>query len=109
MTELLTAAQMAMRRVPVVNDPNTIPPMTNPMGQHWRQPDRSRVLIDDAVAVMSKADADTLPNYSHTIPTGAYEGKMWKAEQGGKVWLCWYGYSDKPDHVSINTRELLTT
>lgn len=109
MPELLTAVEMTMRRVPVVNDPNAIPPMTHPYGKHWRQPDRSRVLIDDKTAVMSATDAESLPEYSTSIPTGAYEGKMWKSNVVGKWYLHWYGYSPKPEHVSINTRELLTT
>lgn len=38
----------------------------------------------------------------------AYEGKMWKANPRPDVWLLrWYGYSDKPGHVSNNQRRII--
>ncbi len=93
--------------------PNTIPPMTNPLGGHWDQPSTANILIDDTHAMMSSLDFDKLAEYNTTFPSGVYDGKMWKrinlADNGvDKVsWLCWFGPSDKPDQCSINSREIL--
>ena len=51
--------------------------MTDPMGRHWRQPPRERILIDDTHALMDLATFEQLSEYSCTIPTGVYPGKMW--------------------------------
>lgn len=96
-----------------------IPPITDPLGRNWQQPDRSEILIDDTHALMSRQTFQTLKEYSATFPTGVYEGKMWKRHdgaldhgflaRGGKpVWLLvWFGLSDNPDTVSNNFREIL--
>jgi len=89
-----------------------IPKMTHPLSAYWHQPDRSRVLIDDTHALMSRRTFEELLEYTGTIPTGAYEGKMWKS----KFWigersdwlLMWYGfYPPDPNEVSINSREII--
>jgi hypothetical protein len=96
-----------------------IPPITDPLGQNWVQPERSRIHIDERYARMDRATFDRLPEYSATRPTGVYPGKMWKRHdgafdhkflrEGGKpVWLlCWYGESDKPGYCSNHHREIL--
>ena len=95
-----------------------IPPMTDPLGQQWRQPDSSKILVDDSHALMDRAAFDTLAEYSATIPTGVYPGKMWKRHNGVhdprckpediKWMLGWYGLSDKDDDFcSVNFREIL--
>lgn len=56
---------------------NEIPPMTHPLSRHWRQPSTSAILIDDVNAVMDVDTLGALPEYSCSLPTGAYEGKMW--------------------------------
>lgn len=71
-----------------------IPPMTHPLSQHWRQPSVDLILVDEMHAVMSLATLKALPEYSWTIPTGVYEGKMWRchaAEGDCYEWLLrWY-------------------
>jgi hypothetical protein len=80
---------------------NTIPPITEPLGRHWHAPDRALILTDDKHAVMAGATFVCLPEYSGTIPTGVYPGKMWKRNDGlfderckpeDRKWLlCWFG------------------
>jgi hypothetical protein len=95
-----------------------IPPITDPMGKHWKQPERRRIEIDDRYALMTRADFDLLPEYSATFPTGVYPGKMWKRHDGAhdprcpvkdRRWLLvWYGESRiGPGYCSNNWRELL--
>ena len=56
-----------------------IPQMTDPLGRHWKQPNRDSILIDETHAVMGQRTFDELMTYSSTIPSGVYPGKMWKA------------------------------
>src|SRR6185369_6564631 len=96
-----------------------IPRITHPWGKSWEQPDRSEILLDDEYAVMSKATFDKLHEYSASNPSGVYEGKMWKRNdgafdidflaKGGKpTWyLVWYGRHPDPDKVSNNYRKIL--
>jgi hypothetical protein len=96
-----------------------IPVITHPLGRSWRQPSLDHILVDDTHAVMSRCTFEELHEYSGTMPTGVYEGKMWRRHNGiydraflaagGKPnWtLCWYGPSDKPDMCSINVRDIL--
>lgn len=85
--------------------------MTDPMGKYWNQPKTEDILIDDTHAVVTADTFDQLANYSHSIPTGVYPGKMWKcAGKDGDIifwWLRWYGISDKPNHCSFNERIIL--
>ncbi len=99
--------------------PDAIPPITDPMGKNWEQPDRSRILIDSTHALMSLGDFNRLCEYSATNPSGVYVGKMWKRHDGifdreflrcgGKPrWLlCWYGPDPMPGYCSNNYREIL--
>jgi|SRR6266850_4650297 len=96
-----------------------IPPITHELGQHWEQPARAEIEIDETHALMTRRTFDGLAEYSATRPSGVYEGKMWKRNdgafdyeflaRGGKpVWLlCWYGLSDKPGMVSNHSRRIL--
>lgn len=87
---------------------NTIPTMTDPLSLHWKQPDIEDVLIDDDFALMAKIDFKKLLEYSTTIPTGVYEGKMWKRRCTDGWMLGWYGFEDaEGKSVSTNFRELL--
>jgi hypothetical protein len=94
--------------------------ITHPDGRYWKQPDRSKIVVDDTHALMSRPTFDALLEYSGSQPTGAYEGKMWKRNngacdweflaQGGKPewWLCWYGPSTKgQEYVSTFHRKIL--
>lgn len=96
-----------------------IPPMTDPMGRNWDQPSPDLIEVDDVHALMTPATLKALLEYSSSIPSGVYEGKMWKRHDGvydavflrngGKPkWLlCWYGPSADPEKCSINSREVL--
>jgi hypothetical protein len=95
-------------------DDNVIPPMTNPLGKYWTQPGLDEVVITDKTATMTQDAFDLLHEYSSSMPTGAYEGKMWKARRfflpGGEFeWaLIWYGYSKiGPGYVSNNYRGIV--
>lgn len=104
----------------------TIPPIVHPMGKHWDQPDRSKIVIDAKTAVMDRATFDALHEYSTSYPSGVYEGKMWKAQKWvwvgtplaiernyavrkflGEWFLRWYGPSARPGYVSTNQREII--
>lgn len=114
--ELKTAYQIALEKIEA-REP--IPRMTHPYSRHWDQPDRKRILIDDTHALMTQEDFEKLADYSATIPTGVYEGKMWKRldgcydadflHSGGRPeWLLmWYGPSPDPEKCSINHRKIL--
>jgi len=73
---------------------NQIPLMTNPMGKHWDQPDPLKIEIDDTHAMMDLKAFHQLLEYSESVPTGVYPGKMWKRRARGNdsdEWmLCWY-------------------
>lgn len=96
-----------------------IPPITDPMGKYWKQPDRREILIDETHAVMSQRTFEQLATYSASFPTGVYEGKMWKRHngahdqeflaRGGKPewYLVWYGKHPDPEKVSNNLRKIL--
>lgn len=96
---------------------NTIPPITDPMGKRWRQPDPAEIEIDCTHALMSQKTFDALPEYSCTFPTGVYPGKMWKRFDGlfdkkckpeDRKWiLMWFGECEDPTMCSNNFREIL--
>lgn len=96
------------------------PPLDSPFGAgSWKQPRREDVLIDDDHALLTVEDFNALPEYSCSIPTGAFPGKMWRRHDGAHdmsararghtpVWmLCWYGYTSDPKQLSINRRRVL--
>ena len=85
-----------------------IPAMTHTLGKYWNQPAREAVLVDDTHAVMDTAAFDQLAEYSTTLPSGVYPGKMWRAESHGRWVLRWYGVVDgNPDVCSNNQVEIL--
>lgn len=90
---------------------NTIPPITEPIGRSWNQPDVREILVDDNYALMSKENIGKLLQYDSSMPTGVYEGKMWKRKAfcNGqyRMYLFWYGVSPDPNKCSINFRELI--
>lgn len=110
----MTALEIALKRAERLEP---IPAITHPLGRSWDQPSRRDIVIDDKYALMSSRAFLGLKEYSCSNPSGVYEGKMWKRHDGvydprcrpqDRRWLlCWYGYSDKPDHVSNNYREIL--
>lgn len=90
-----------------MNGEQIIPPVTDPSGQSWKQPHRRNIELDKTHTLMSEQTFKGLPKYSYTIPTGKYEGKMWRANKGGKWYLAWYGPDSDPGYLSIEWREIL--
>lgn len=86
-----------------------IPAMTDPLGRYWKQPDRSAILLDDVHAVMDEKAFGKLAEYSTSIPSGVYPGKMWKAQCIGGEWMLrWFGEVEgRPDLCSNNQRVIL--
>lgn len=96
---------------------NQIPPMTDPMGQYWKQPPVSDIELAGDKAYMNAVTFNWLAEYSCSYPSGVYEGKMWKRHDGlhdrncppeKRRWLlCWYGPSDDPKKCEIMAREIV--
>jgi len=109
MSALKTQFQAALDRSDAAHvTAHIIPPITNSLGRHWKQPSRFDIEIDAEHALMTKVVFDELAEYSSTLPTGVYEGKMWRRKLREDKWLlAWYGPCDKPGHCSINTRKIL--
>ena len=85
-----------------------LPAMTHPMSRHWQQPPTERVLVDDDHALMTTADFDQLLEYSSSIPTGTYPGKMWKRDEQGEWWLGWFSaHPTDPKLLRIHWRRIL--
>lgn len=85
-----------------------IPQITHTLGQSWIQPSPSSIVIDDTHALMSKSDFDLLRTYSHSIPSGVYEGKMWKGQTECGEWiLAWFDTHPDSSRCSIKTRHIL--
>lgn len=85
-------------------DDNIVPPMTHPLSRHWDQPFLTDIKIDSKKAVMPLHAFYRLSEYSTSVPSAVYGGKMWKArvykdydetsQAGKEQWeLRWYGYS----------------
>lgn len=86
---------------------NIIPEMTDAMGKYWHQPDRKNILIDDTHAAMSERDFESLADYSRSVPSGVYPGKMWKLiMQDGRKLLCWFS-GEREGRCNIFRREIL--
>lgn len=85
----------------------TIPPITDPMGRYWDQPPRDEMLVDDTHAVMNVKTYKMLAEYSLSMPSGVYDGKMWRRCEPEGDFLMWYGPSEKPGSCSINGRLIL--
>lgn len=86
---------------------NHIPPITDPMGAVWEQPKSDDIALDDTHALMSNWSLSKLAEYSHSIPSGVYDGKMWKRRVGDDWLLCWFSPHANPKTCSINYREIL--
>ncbi len=84
-----------------------IPPITDPLGKHWGQPPRRFIEVDDESALMSEQTFKGLKEYSDTLPSGKYEGKMWRMNARGTWYLCWYSKDKNPKFIIVNRREIL--
>jgi hypothetical protein len=87
----------------------TIPPITDPLGRHWEQPDPSQISIDETHALMEMKDFDKLHDYSISRPTAIYVGKMWKTywPKHDRWYLHFIGPNEKPDTVTEHTRQII--
>lgn len=102
-----------------------IPPIDlikDPMGKNWEQPDRKTVFIvppngtdqNRPMAFVRECDVEKLAEYSCSMPSGCYPGKMWLFCYGAhdaKVplseqewWLRWF-----VDGGKVNGREVCQT
>lgn len=90
-----------------MNGEQIIPPITDPLGIHWQQPHRRFIELDDTHAFMSEQTFKGLKEYSTTIPTGRYEGKMWKGFANGEWYLVWFDTDEDPDSLRIEKRKIL--
>jgi hypothetical protein len=100
----------------VIPTRESIPPITDPMGRHWQQPDLTSLDISGDTVELTQREFDALMEYSTTLPSGVYPGKCWKAEgmdwpKGGGfpkatgIWyLRWFGECDDPKKCSNNQR-----
>lgn len=88
---------------------NVIPPIIEPLGRFWKQPDLADILIDDTHAVVSTADFIRLADYSCSLPSGVYSGKVWRGmhSETHEWQLFWYSDSRYERHCLINRRILL--
>lgn len=85
-----------------------IPLMTNPLGKYWDQPKNTEIEVDEKSALMTKSAFKKLKDYSHSIPSGVYEGKMWKAKNGECWILRWYqSIPDNDKEMDIISREII--
>lgn len=88
-------------------DLNQIPVMTHPLSSGWSQPDRKTILIDDTHAVMEREIFKELLEYSYSLPTGVYPGKIFKGRRN-EIWnLIWFGECKNITKCSIHNREII--
>lgn len=89
-----------------------VPPMTDPLGRHWDQPDPKSIRYGQRFCHMSTKAFKALPEYSSTTPTGIYDGKMWKHHNfrtDGSWHLCWYAPHADPKFIAIKSRRICLT
>ncbi len=89
-----------------------IPPITDPMGRHWRQPDLTKLDVMGTYALLSRAEFEGLLEYSGTRPSGIYPGKCWRRQEyhhngltlipTGRWFLEWFGLVPGNDKVCSN-------
>ena len=80
-----------------------VPPVTDPLGKYWPQPDPNNFAFDDANVLMTRKDFDRLLHYQTSNPSGVYEGKIWRRGP----WLVWYGPSEYPDKCRTYFRKII--
>ena len=90
-----------------MNGEQIIPTIIDPSGKSWQQPHRSFIELDDTHALMSEQTFKGLKEYSTTIPTGRYEGKMWKGFANGEWYLVWFDTDENPNCLRIEKRKIV--
>lgn len=85
-----------------------VPPITDSLGKFWDQPNRHKILIGKTHATMSDKSFNALSEYSCSIPSGTYTGKMWKRRSSRGWKLAWYGAVRESDNtISIEYRIII--
>lgn len=90
-----------------MNGEQIIPPITDSLGRGWKQPHRRFIELDDTHALMSEQTFKALKEYSITMPTGVYNGKMWKRFANGEWYLVWFAPDKDPSKARIEKRKIL--
>jgi hypothetical protein len=85
-----------------------VPPMTHELGTYWDQPDPNAWAFDATSVCMPRADFKRLADYSASLPSGVYEGKIWKCRSDDGWLLCWYADPVR-DEMCIYKRRILIT
>ena len=79
-----------------------IPPITEPEGKCWYQPSYDELIFSDDAVMVSRDAFNRLSDYSRSIPSGVYEGKIWKSMIKDQWYLCWFGaHSTDPKLCTI--------
>lgn len=77
----------------------------------WGQPHRNEILVTDETATMPEDVFRVLKEYSHSVPSGQADGKMWKArwEDNQKIETIWYlrWYSIEDKYVTTHSRKIV--
>ena len=82
--------------------------MADPLGQRWRQPIDIRLApMDDTHVLLTPQQVDGLLDYSHSYPSGTYDGKCWKRESDECWYLCWYEPHSQPGKIGIGSRIIM--
>lgn len=97
-----------------------IPPITDPLGKHWKQPVDIRMApMNDTHVLLTRAQLRQLAEYSTSTPTGVYPGKCWSSYHvdgnpnlprkhlAGQWYLKWYRASKDPRYCNIEVRTIL--
>ena len=77
-----------------------IPECVHPLSKHWDQPKNTEIEVDDTHALMSEESFEGLKEYSISVPTGVYAGKMWRAQRYNEWRLCWY------EEIDLDNKEM---
>ena len=75
-----------------------IPAMVHPLGKHRNQPRKDLIELCGGFAIMELLDFHKLLEYSLSIPSGVYAGKMWKSFLDKEWLLFWY---DEDSEVNV--------
>lgn len=91
--------------------PCPIPKITDKLGDTWVQPSHSEIKFSsDGYAVITQDGVDQLVEYSTSIPSGVYAGKMWKRKDrfSDDEYLCWFQNSpSEPYCCEVKYRKIL--
>lgn len=83
-----------------------IPPMTHRLGKCWDQPPVEDIWFLDDLAVMAPRTFDDLADYSRSLPSGVYDGKMWRSQFGKDWYLKWFAPAKLPNECQVMYRRI---